>query len=182
VRGADIGTGEDRRHAMMKVRGAAIAVAATVLISGCATTRYTDFGESMTMRPAQAVPVDKVLEQPKEFEGQRALVSGTVDSVCAAKGCWIRVAGAPGAETLFVKFMCPVEGRLIPMEAVGHRVFVEGVIHVREMSVDEARHCQEDAGASPEEVARVVTPRMVVSMGAPSARIAGLIHEEKETK
>jgi len=78
------------------------------------------------------------------------------------------------AETVFVKFTCPVDGRLIPMAAVGHQALVEGVLTVEEITEGEARHYQEDAGASTAEIAKIVGPQKQLSIMAPAARIKGL--------
>ena len=150
----------------------ALAVVLTGL-TGCAS-RHAGFGDPLTIRPGEAVPVAKVFAAPDEFAGRRLLVSGRVDSVCAKKGCWLRLTDEPGTETVFVKFTCPVEGRLIPMEAVGHQALVEGVLSVEEISQEDARHYQEDAGASPEEIAKIVGPQKQLSISAPAARIKGL--------
>ena len=84
-------------------------------------------------------------------------------------------AGAPrGKETVFVKFTCPFKDRLIPMEAVGKRALVEGTLQVEDISEEQARHYKEAAGASPDEIAKIVGPQKTVRMTSRSARIAGL--------
>ena len=77
-------------------------------------------------------------------------------------------------ETLFVKFSCPVKGRLIPMEALGHLAIVEGSFKLSEISEADARHYAEDAGKSPEEIAKIVGPQNQLRMSAPAAMIRGL--------
>ena len=151
-----------------------LVVAALLTGLMCCASRHVGFGDSLTIPPGEAVPVARVLEHPDEFAGRRLLVSGRVDSVCAKKGCWLRLTDEPGAETVFVKFTCPVGGRLIPMEAVGHQALVEGVLAVEEISQEDARHYQEDAGASAEEIAKIVGPQKQLSISAPAARIKGL--------
>ncbi len=141
--------------------------------SGCASHgQYTPFGESMKLSDRDSIPVKDVLADPVKYAGQRIRVTGTVDEVCANKGCWIRLGAAKSAENLFVKFTCPVEGRLVPMSAVGRTAVVEGTLEIKKISEAEARHFKEDAGASPEEIAKIAGPQKQLRMNAPAALVA----------
>lgn len=164
-----------------------------VIWSGCATTKSqgehqtagpkpcsqlaegksTDFGEPMKLTDKDTLCLGRVLSDPSQYDGQYIRVGGKVDSVCAKKGCWMRLAACKG-ETVFVKFTCPIKGRLIPMEAAGKRAVVEGTLEVKEISEEEARHYAEDDGASPEEIAKIVGPQKTVRISSPAARIADL--------
>ena len=87
---------------------------------GCATSsNYVSYGEPMKMGEFEQVTVGAVLAAPDRYAGKAVLVSGVVSEVCQHKGCWIRLADQVGGEAQFVKFTCPVEGRLIPLDAVG---------------------------------------------------------------
>jgi len=149
------------------------------LLTGC-MAKHADYGDPLKLNPLSTVSAAKVLASPSQYDGQFLRVSGRVDSVCAARGCWMRLVGAGPADTIFVKFTCPVEGRLIPMEAVGHDAIVEGTVKVAEIPESEARHYQEDAGASPAEVAKIVGPQKQVSLQSPAARIMGLTKEQPQ--
>lgn len=142
-------------------------------VVGCAS-KYTQFGEPMSSSNSATVPVADVLANPHAYDGKHLRLAGVVDSVCAAKGCWIRIAAPGGGETVFVKFTCPVDGRLVPMEALGHRAVVEGTLTIQEISQEEARHYKEDAGAPASEIEKIVGPQKTVRMQSPSARIEGL--------
>jgi len=146
------------------------------LLTGC-MSQHADYGEPLKLNPLSTVSTAKVLSAPDDYNGKFVRVSGKVDSVCAARGCWMRLAGPTPADTLFVKFTCPVEGRLIPMEAVGHDAVVEGTLNVKEIPESEARHYKEDAGASADEIAKIVGPQKQVSIQSPAARIIGLTKE-----
>lgn len=135
---------------------------------------FKDFGEPMKLADNDTVCIKKVLAEPENFDGKFIRVAGKVESVCAKRGCWMRLTDDQGKDTLFVKFTCPVEGHLVPMEAVGHTAWVEGTFKVMEIPQDEARHYQEDAGASPEEIAKIVGPQKSLRMSAPAARIVDL--------
>ncbi len=145
----------------------------TILTAGC-SQRHTDFGQPMRA-DTQTVSVAQVLESPEQYDGRFVRVRGTVDSVCPKKGCWLRVGESAGGETLFVKFTCPVgDDRLIPMDAVGHQVEVEGELAMTEISEATRRHEAEDAGKSPQEVEAIVGPARELRFDSPAARVYGL--------
>jgi hypothetical protein len=141
--------------------------------SGCATT-YAHYGAPMHIEDQQPIPLAKVVAHPDKYADEAVLVKGEVTSVCAKKGCWLRMTDAGMDEDVFVKFTCPVEGRLVPMEAVGHEVIVEGTLIIDEISEGEARHYKEDAGASEEEIAKIVGPQKQIRISSPSAKIKGI--------
>ncbi len=76
--------------------------------------------------------IKDVFENPKDYDGKFARICGQVESVCAAKGCWMKLSYPGATDTLFIKFSCPVKGRLIPMEAAGHLAIVEGTFTATE--------------------------------------------------
>ncbi|MFQ5501788.1 MAG: DUF4920 domain-containing protein [Phycisphaerae bacterium] len=148
-------------------------VALAGLMTGC-TSKYADFGNPMKADVSKVVPVAKVIADCDRYDGQTLRVKGLVSSVCAKKGCWLRMKGGGGDESVFVKFTCPVEGRLIPMDAVGHEVMVEGTLKVEEISEADARHYAEDSGKPATVIASIVGPQKQVRMMAPAARVYDL--------
>ncbi|MHC4697263.1 MAG: DUF4920 domain-containing protein [Planctomycetota bacterium] len=132
------------------------------------------YGEPMKLSDKEIICSKKVLADPVKYDGQFIRLIGKVASVCPKRGCWLRLGDATGIDTIFVKFTCPMKGRLIPMEAEGKMASVEGTLRATEISQDEARHYKEDAGASPSEIAEIVGPQKIVKMVSRSARIAGL--------
>jgi len=168
-----------------------VATIAAVLLSGCATTKmtacekacdfkggeskaFTHYGNKMKLAADKTACIKDVLAGPEEYNGKFIRICGQVESVCAAKGCWMRLAYPGSKDTLFVKFTCPVSGRLIPMEAVGHQAVVEGTLTVGEITEAEARHYAEDAGKSPEEIAKIVGPQKELWMASPAAMVRGI--------
>jgi len=69
----------------------------------------------MGVTGARTVSAVEVLGNVEKYDGKALRVTGKISEVCASKGCWIRLAGPVGGETLFIKFTCPVGGRLVPM-------------------------------------------------------------------
>ena len=163
---------------------------ALIVVGGCATTKvsscdwpcgykggdsqsFTYYGEKMKSAADKTTCIKDVFENPKDYDGKFARICGQVESVCAAKGCWMKLSYPGATDTLFIKFSCPVKGRLIPMEAAGHLAILEGTFTATEISEAEARHYAEDAGKSPAEIAKIVGPQKQLRMSAPAAMVRG---------
>lgn len=87
----------------------------------------------------------------------------TVDEVCQAKGCWMKL-NMQNGEQVMVKFKD--YGFFVPKDIQGKEVVVNGVAFVNEMSVDEQQHYAEDEGASAEEIAAITEPKKTWSFEA----------------
>lgn len=158
-----------------------------VLLSAGCTMRHTDFGEPMTLGATDEVRVSEVLGAAERYDGKFVRVKGTVEDVCKGKGCWLTMTDAETDECLRVKFICElIEDRLIPMDAVGQKVMVEGTLKLQEISEEMRKHYAEEAGKSSEEVAKIVGPKTELRFESPSARIFGTFkqaaYEEKPDK
>jgi hypothetical protein len=142
---------------------------------------WVAFGEPMKQTDDQNVDAAKVLNDIAKYEGQTVRMVGTVKSVCAKKGCWLRMT-SPGTDlSIFVHFNCPIDGRLIPMEAVDRPVKVEGKVTIKEISEEDARHIAEEEGKSKEDIAKIVGPQKLLEMEGPSALVGMPVEEKKQT-
>jgi hypothetical protein len=143
-----------------------------------APKKVATFGAEQKLTDADAVPVAKVLAEPAAYNDKYVRVTGKVTQVCAKKGCWLRVAPAEGstaaAGDIFIKFRDPPAGRLIPMEAIGQNVTVEGTVKTGMMSERAARHFKEDGGASEEEVNKIVGPQKQMTITGAAVAIEGV--------
>jgi len=153
------------------MRSMALGLSGLLILTGCASTKWAHYGERMRLAEDDAVCVSKVLSAPDAFAGKHIRVRGSVSSVCASKGCWIRIGCASVDETLYVKFPCPTRGRIVPMDAVGQGVEAEGVLEIREISEADARHLAKDEGISTKEIAKIVGPQRMIAMNSPGAII-----------
>ena len=135
---------------------------------------YASFGAPMRLSDSQAVTISQVLATPGKFNGKYVRVSGTVDKVCEKKGCWLTLSDTTSAQTLFVKFADPEEGRLIPMEAAGKPAIIEGMVKVKMIPEADARHYAQDNNASDDEIARIVGSQKQVTITNGAARITGV--------
>jgi hypothetical protein len=132
---------------------------------------YASFGEPVAPDGA-TTSVQALLGDLSAFEGKPVRVEGTVSKVCERKGCWLTM--ADGGKELFVKFTCPIDGRLIPTNAVGKRAIAQGELAIKEISEGDARHIAEEGGKSAEEVARIVGPQKQVTLKSPGAVVFGV--------
>ncbi|WP_299097885.1 DUF4920 domain-containing protein [Winogradskyella sp.] len=82
-------------------------------------------------------------------------MTGTINSVCSKKGCWMRLDVGNDKE-VFVRFKD--YGFFMPLNAEGE-VVVNGKAFVTETTVDELRHYAEDDGKSEEEIAAITEPK-----------------------
>jgi len=81
--------------------------------------------------------------------------SAPIESVCASKGCWMRLAVDADNE-VFIKFKD--YGFFVPVDASGEAV-VQGKAFVEEVSIKEQQHLALDAGRSADYIAAITEPK-----------------------
>jgi hypothetical protein len=102
-----------------------------------------------------------VLHHPELYDGKTVLVEGTIAEVCPIKGCWLKV--VDGERSMHVGFKD--YAFFVPKDSAGRTVRLHGVVAVRDMPVDEARHYLEDAGRH-EDAAKITEPVRELTMVA----------------
>ena len=90
-------------------------------------------------------------------------VTGTVESVCQAKGCWMQVKLADG-KSMRVTFKD--YGFFVPKDIAGKTVVMDGKAYVKTTSVKTLKHYAEDAGKKPEEIAKITEPEKALAYEA----------------
>ena len=129
------------------------------------------YGEEITS--TEKVKISALLENPKEYEGKKVLVEGTVLNVCAKRGCWMNIA----SDTPFNKFQVKVTDGVIifPMEARGRTAYVEGRVERLQLSREDAiayyRHRAEEQG-KPFDPTSISGPEKIYRLRALGAVIA----------
>ena len=124
---------------------------------------YASFGKKIT--PEKVLTKEEIVKEYKNLQpGDTTVVkfTTTVNSVCQAKGCWMRL--DLGDNEAMVKFKD--YGFFMPKNIAGREVIVNGKAFVSEMSVEEQRHYAEDAGKSKEEVEAITAPKITYSFEA----------------
>ena len=106
-----------------------------------------------------AISYDELLAKLETTDSlNNVKVTGKIDAVCQAKGCWMNVVSATdkSQESMFVKFKD--YGFFMPFDASGSTAIMEGKAYTEETSVEELRHYAEDEGKSAEEIAAITEP------------------------
>lgn len=138
-----------------------LAAGLVLLASGCAPEEsapqvpvaYASFGTEIT--PADAMPVEQIVEDAERLGGQIVKVTGTVREVCQNKGCWMTLE-AGGEKSVRVTFRD--YGFFVPKDIAGRTVVLEGTVRMEELSVETLRHYAEESGKSEEEIAAIDAP------------------------
>jgi hypothetical protein len=103
-----------------------------------------------------AANIKNVASNKATANGYTGKVTGTVTSVCQAKGCWMTLDAGNG-ETMMVTFKD--YGFFVPKDISGKTVVIEGKAEIRTVSVDEQRHLAADAGKSQKEIEAITEPK-----------------------
>ena len=149
-------------------------IAAVFLLASCGDSKEmtgngasSDLGKNygpVTVDPAKAVGVDKVLEvnkkmmEPTEFTFEAELVE-----VCSKAGCWVNVDAGNG-ETFMVRFKDHFT--IPPATAPGTRAYFHGMAFNDTVSVEWLQHFAEDAGKSQEEIDKITEPKFELGFTA----------------
>ncbi|MFN4146347.1 MAG: DUF4920 domain-containing protein [Runella sp.] len=129
----------------------------TVLVSVAAlATQAQDQYFGQKIKDKKAIPAAEIPAKMGNQEKMNAKVTGTVESVCQAKGCWMKVKTTDG-QTMRVTFKD--YGFFVPKDIAGKTVVFEGVAQMKTTPVSELRHYAEDAGKSKEEIAKITEPK-----------------------
>ncbi len=113
--------------------------------------RYTETSNMLTKYEALA-----------ENDTIKATFKAPINSVCAKKGCWMRLDMGDGKETM-VRFKD--YGFFMPLDAKGN-VIVQGKAFVNKTSVEDLKHYAKDAGKSEKEIAAITKPELTYSFVA----------------
>ncbi|WP_299257282.1 DUF4920 domain-containing protein [uncultured Aquimarina sp.] len=133
-------------------------------VNDIALSEYDNFGgkissEAILYKDAIAEKYDNL----SEGDTIDIAFSSTVNGVCKAKGCWMKIALNKEEETM-VKFKD--YGFFVPKDIENDTIIVQGKAYVSETSVDELRHLAQDAGKSEDEIAAITTPKKTYSFMA----------------
>lgn len=142
------------------------ALAITFILAACGdnktTTNTADataateqfFGEKISTEGA--LTFNELLTKMDQADSIETKVTGTVESVCKKKGCWVNIVADDGRE-MFVKFKD--YGFFLPLDCEGRKVVMDGKAFREVTSVADLQHLAEDGGASEEEIAKITEPK-----------------------
>lgn len=99
-------------------------------------------GDQLTAQSPLSVVA--ALEQAKALDGKSVKVAGTVDQVCAKKGCWFVLRPDEAKEGKTIRITSKGYRFFMPRTSVGQRAVVEGDLQVATLSQEEAQHLEDD--------------------------------------
>lgn len=155
---------------------ALVVILSVLLVSLIGTAGDKKYGKSITVE--KPTPVADLLAKPREFEGKRVLVEGTITDVCQKMGCWIKLKDGSSETEIQVKVD---DGVIVfPKDSKGMEVKAEGIVSVSTLSEEDrirrARHEAEEQGLEFDETS-IKGPATVVRLEG-----EGAVIKEKEVK
>lgn len=134
------------------------------------TVEYASFGKKIIADDAiDAASMAKHYKGIKAGDSINAKVRAKVNSVCQAKGCWMKLDLENGEEA-FVKFKD--YAFFVPMNIAGDEVIINGKAFVKETPVAQLRHYAEDAGKSKAEIEKITEPKRTLGFLADGVLLA----------
>jgi hypothetical protein len=129
-----------------------LAILVTVVAFSAAHAQH--FGKEIN--EAEAIEAKALPAKMGDKSEMQAKVSGTVESVCQEKGCWMKVKLDNG-ETMRVLFKD--YAFFVPKDIAGKTVVFEGEAQKKTVPVEHRQHYAKDAGQSKEEIAKITEPK-----------------------
>ncbi|MDP4687235.1 MAG: DUF4920 domain-containing protein [Salibacteraceae bacterium] len=109
-----------------------------------------------------AIDVAMISEKMAGVDSANLKISGTINEVCQAKGCWMTINN--GEEAMRVTFRD--YGFFVPKDASGLEVVAEGTVYMDTTSVADLQHYAQDAGKTDEEIAMITEPEVSLTFVA----------------
>lgn len=102
-----------------------------------------------------AIPMNKLLVVMDGKTEVNAKVEGKITECCQRKGCWMNIDRGDGS---VMKVTFKDYGFFVPKDCGGKTAIIQGKAYMDTVSVETLRHYAEDAGKSPEEIAKINQP------------------------
>ena len=116
---------------------------------------FGTFGEEIT--EDGAVSVNEISKMLETHDSVELKVSGKIQEVCQAKGCWMTLPMNEDEE-LFVKFKD--YGFFMPKNSADRQAIMRGIAYKEVKSVEQLRHLAEDANKDSSEIASITEPEI----------------------
>lgn len=148
------------------------AAAAPAASPASATTAAQPTGQTFGagVKLTETTSIDEILAEPKKFDGKTVRVEGMVTDVCPKRGCWFELAGGKPGQKLRFKV---VDGEMVfPMDSKGKKAIAEGVIAVKELTLEETKQRAEYEAkeyGKPYDPASITEPTAVVRIDGTGA-------------
>jgi hypothetical protein len=143
----------------MKFLKVLVAVLFTQIACAQAQTCYGDceiVKNSTAMSSERLSESCKAIQQNNTTVLENITITGTVEGVCQAKGCWATVK-LPNGETMTIKFKD--YAFFLPKDCASQKITCHGKMFMKTTSVAELKHLAEDAGKSKKEIKKIKQPK-----------------------
>lgn len=117
------------------------------------------------------ISVDDCSKKSKDLSGKIVKVEGRVNKVCTKKGCWFSIASKDRKES--IRITAKDYGFFVPSKSVGKSAIVEGMLEVKEMSQEEARHMAKDGGKDQKTIDAIKGPQKELRIVSQSLEMRG---------
>lgn len=128
----------------------------------------TSYGEGVKL--AASTPIETILADPMAFHGKPVRVEGLILDVCPKRGCWMELAGTQAGQKMRFKV---VDGQIVfPMDAKGKYAVAEGVLAVKELTLEETKanaEYQAKEYGRPYDPASITAPERLVRLDGTGA-------------
>lgn len=104
----------------------------------------------------KAIEATRLSAKMGDKEVMNAKVTGTVESVCQVKGCWMKVKMDNGES---MRVMFKDYAFFVPKDLAGKTVVFEGEAQKKEVPAAHLQHYARDAGKSQEEIDKITEPK-----------------------
>ncbi len=162
---------EGRKILTVMASGVAIEKAAAKPAKKLDEARYDHFGAGMT--EGTNVPVAEALADPAKYAGKTVRLEGVITSVCQTKGCWMHL----GSEQNPVMVKFKDYAFFVPKNASGRNAVLEGVVTMKQETVEQTRHYLEDAGKH-EEAKKITEGRKILTVMASGVAIEKAVEKK----
>lgn len=134
-----------------------------ILLMGASLITKAQSIHGETITESGAIAATELATKLENKEEMPAKVTGVVESVCKAAGCWMKVKTTDG-QTMRVTFKD--YGFFVPKDIAGKTVVFEGIAKVKTTSVAMLKHYAEDGGKSKDEIAKITQPEKAIGFVA----------------
>ncbi len=118
------------------------------------------FGEKTTS--AGAIAANELVAKLQSTQSVEVKISGKVTEVCKSEGCWLRMETANGSMLIKMKD----HAFMVPLSMNGKTIVADGIVTLKETSVEMLRHYAEDAGKTKVEIEAIKEPKKEITMQA----------------
>ena len=130
---------------------------------------YSSYGKEIT--DTDALSSERLMahfDTMKVGDTLNTKMKGAITEVCSKKGCWMKL---DIGNDKIVRVTFKDYGFFMPLDATGE-VVVNGIAYIKETSVADLKHYEEDAGKSAKEIAKITEPEVTMSFEADGVLLA----------